>query len=124
VECKVLVWLLWPGLGLILETAILKTSVIASLTFCLPILASAATYTDAVEKQSKCKAAGKLSQSFYGTTREHLQAEAKKVQVQEKLKKISKDLSSETVYLMYIGYKASSAHEAYMKGWAQCMDQK
>lgn len=102
----------------------LKILVTTSVLFCLPVLASAATYTDAVEKQSKCKAAGELSQSFYGSTREHLQAEAKKVQAQEKHKKISKDLSTETVYLMYVGYKASSAREAYMKGWAQCMDQK
>jgi hypothetical protein len=90
----------------------------------LHLQAAAGTYADAVERQSKCKAAGELSQSFFGTTREHLQAEAKKVQAQEKAKTISKKLSGQTVYLMFIGYKASSAHAAYMEGWAQCMDEK
>ena len=64
------------------------------------------------------------AQSFFGATRKHQQAEAKKVQVQEKAKKISKELSTDTVFLMYIGYKVASAQDAYMKDWANRMDQK
>lgn len=72
----------------------LKILITASITFFIPVCASATSYTEAVEKQSKCKAAGELSKSFFGTTCEHLQTEAKKVQAQEKFKKISKEFSA------------------------------
>lgn len=37
-------------------------------------------------------------------------------------KEITKKLGGQTQYLIWLGYSAANARDAYMKGWGWCMD--
>lgn len=86
--------------------------------------ALATTYSDAVERQSKCEAAGKISQSSHGITQAELRSTVADLSKQMDTKKVSKKLGGDMQYLVWVGYSADSSTNAYMKGWAWCMDQK
>lgn len=84
----------------------------------------AGTYSDAVALQSKCEIAGNLSKSFYGKKQDELRTSAADLKKQMKSKKISEKTGGDMQYLIWMGYSAQSAQDAYMAGWGWCMDQK
>jgi protein-tyrosine-phosphatase len=86
--------------------------------------ATAADYSDAVAKQSKCESAGELAKSFHGSTTEELRSSAKELDKQARAKKISTKLADATKYVMFMGKTAKSPKDAYMLAWGWCMDQK
>lgn len=90
----------------------------------IPMDAYADTYTSAVQKHSKCEAAGGLAQSFYGSNTEELRRRATELDADVKNKKITRNLAEATKYILFMGKIAKSEQSAYMDAWAWCMDQK
>jgi hypothetical protein len=86
--------------------------------------AHAGEYTTAAQKQSKCEAAGELAQSFYGKTTGEFRAQLAEIDGQAKAKKISKNLATDTKYILFMGKIAKSEKAAYMEAWAWCMDNR
>lgn len=98
--------------------------VAASLFSSIPVCAHAGTYTSAVQKNSKCEAAGELAQSFHGASTEELRRRAAEIDADAKKKKITRDFAEATKYIYFMGKIAKSKRAAYMDAWAWCMDQK
>lgn len=86
--------------------------------------AIAGDYSDAVNKHSKCEAAGELAKSFYGLSNEKFKEAVNDIGREEKEKKISKKMSVDTQYIIFMGNSAKSPKDAYLRAWAWCMDQK
>lgn len=102
----------------------INQTLIAALLMTTSCCAIAGKYSDAVDKQSKCESAGELAKSFYGLPRENLIEAMNDISRDAKEKKISKKVSGDLQYIMFMGNSAKSHKDAYMRAWAWCMDQK
>lgn len=84
----------------------------------------AAEYSGAYQKQNRCETAGKLAQSFFGTSTEELRSAAADVDQKVKSKKLTKEAAAETKYILFLGKSATSQESAYLSAWSWCMDRK
>ncbi len=102
----------------------MRLASIAIFVFSATSTATAGKYSDAAAKLARCESAGRLSESMFGTSKKELLEQLDKVSAQKKAGSISKKLAGDTSYLLFTGQYAKTKREAYMNGWAWCMDQE
>lgn len=95
----------------------------AALLMILPCMVSAGDYTDAVTKQRRCEAIGKLGIEAY-TKKTVLGKTMPQLAEEQKQGKIQGPFLAD-MYMVYSAARADDVHsekDAYMAAWAVCMD--
>ena len=105
------------------HTPLIAYSIVAIQTFAFA-QPSPGGYLSAAEKQERCRTDGELSQSFFGAKPETILAAFDDAKEKVRTKKLSKKKADDFRFLVYSGMSASSPQDAYMRGWAACMDGK
>jgi uncharacterized protein YpuA (DUF1002 family) len=88
------------------------------------VAAHASDYSAAAQQQQRCRASGELAQSVRGASKERVMKALDDAKARVKAKQLSKKKYDEFGRTVMVGVTASSDRDAYMQGWAICMDAK
>jgi len=87
-----------------------------------PALAAAGPHQDLVAKQERCRTSGELAQAFHGAQKTVITGALDDAKLRVKKKTMTKKKYDELVKTVMEGVTAKTPKDAYMRGWAVCMD--